>query len=80
VKGHAVHGQGSQGDLAAEVVGLGLKWRDGIGGSVFLTPDVVETDIAAVDFNNTTVVVQNAKFDILVLKQKVGIVPKYIIR
>ncbi len=68
-------------DERFESTGLGM-W-DGektLGNEIqFIEPADIEWNLKLIDWKNTTVIIQNAKFDALVLKEKFGIVPPYII-
>ena len=60
-----------------ELLGLGVG--NGDFGPYFVEPHAVGRDLSEIDFENHTVIVQQAKFDITILQEKFGIVPKYII-
>jgi DNA polymerase len=77
-------------DKRFELLGLGTRIEFGSGtfsdtkfwGPKFLTSKTlgdIETIYGEGDLAGTTVIVQNAFFDITILKEKFGIVPKYII-
>ncbi len=76
-------------DPRFELVGLGLQVQgEGLGGPGEDTGSFIEPDDIAMYFeglsdmsswDNITILVQNARFDITILQEKFGIVPKYII-
>lgn len=45
----------------------------------FMEPCDIDWSLPLIDWDNVTVLVQNARFDITILQEKFGIVPKYII-
>lgn len=47
--------------------------------SIFFFPDEIEDCLNQVDWDNITVLVFNARFDITILQEKFGIIPKFII-
>lgn len=57
----------------------GLGIGDEIWDGRFIEPKEIEDCLNQVDWDNITAIVQNAKFDITILQEKFGIVPKYII-
>ncbi len=60
-----------------EVLGLGYQWIDGAGG--FLPPDEVAPFLAAISWDTITVIVQNGKLDCLVLRERYGITPPFVV-
>jgi DNA polymerase len=65
-------------DSRFELTGLGLKYGEHPG--IFIPPDDIEAELEVLnrDHDTTTVLVQNARFDITILQEYFGIVPKYI--
>lgn len=45
----------------------------------FWPPNIIEEEIKEIDFDNYTILVQQARFDITILQTKFNIIPKYII-
>lgn len=74
-------------DKRFEALGCGLYWvlKSGVKRNEFVYPEKLQANFSAMnqqwgdEFNRLTVVIQNAKFDALVLQEKYGITPKYII-
>ncbi|MBE3139912.1 MAG: hypothetical protein IMZ53_04920, partial [Thermoplasmata archaeon] len=66
-------------DPRFELTGLGCLFADTTLFKTFYTPIEVPDVLSRVNWATKTVVVQDAFFDITVLKEKFGIVPKYII-
>jgi len=62
-------------DPRFELTGLGGLYTD-TDNPAFIEPDSI---YIPVDIDNYTVLVQNARFDITILQEKFGIVPKYIV-
>ena len=62
-------------DPRFELTGLGALYDI----SQFIEPDSIENFLEVLDFDNFTILVQNARFDITILQEHFGIVPKYII-
>lgn len=67
-------------DERFELTGLGYRIL-GEGSSIcnFLMPEDVSGVLGTTDFDNLTVVVQNGKFDCLILREQFGITPKYVV-
>lgn len=67
-------------DERFEVLGVGGSRPNGeVEGHNYVEQPHVETYLRSKDFDKTTLVVQNAQFDVLILKLKYGVTPKYII-
>ena len=65
-------------DPRFELSGLGvMSDRDPTG--CFIFPCAIHSELTSYDYDSRTVLVQNARFDITILQEKFGIVPKYII-
>jgi len=63
-------------DSRFEVMGLGYEFVDR-GVRDFLTPDEIRPFIQTLPGNQYTMVAQNAPFDLLVLRERYGVTPKY---
>ena len=69
-------------DPRFECLGLGELWGADDGGihvMDYIEPANVQTFLDTMPWDNYTVIVNNAFFDITVLKEKYGVIPKYII-
>ena len=65
-------------DPRFEFLGLGADFSDSAGVS-FYQPTEIQEVLAGIDYDTYTVLVKHARFDITILQEKFGIVPKYII-
>lgn len=65
-------------DPRFELTGLG-ELDTAVGRGFFIAPDDIKSELAVLSLDHYTVLVQQARFDITILQEKFGIVPKFII-
>ena len=65
-------------DSRFSFTGLGVLSTEG-GAAKFIEPEQIEEAVRSIDYDNTTILGQNCRFDTTIFQNKFGVVPKFLV-